>query len=215
LPAVQAAREAARRMSCTNNLKQIAVAMHNYHQANGSFPPAYFPDENGNPAHSWRVILLPYMEQKALYDYYDFDSPWNSPENQAVADAAIPFYGCPSDSRRSPFETNYMMIVGPGMLSDGPGSTTMRDISDGTSNTIMIVEVSGTGVHWAEPRDLDAGRLDFTIGREGGLAIGSRHPGCANVALCDGSVVTLAESTDPQIIRAMATIAGGEVASPY
>jgi len=90
LPAVQSAREAARRAQCSNNLKQIALAFHNYHDTYRTFPPAYIPDEDGNPKHSWRVLILPFLEQRALYEQYNFDEPWDSPNNRIVGNASIP-----------------------------------------------------------------------------------------------------------------------------
>jgi hypothetical protein len=97
LPAVQAAREAARRTQCSNNLKQIALAFHNYHDTYKTFPPAYIPDENGRPMHSWRVLILPFLEQQALYNMYNFDEPWDSPANAMVTSTAIPVFQCASD----------------------------------------------------------------------------------------------------------------------
>ena len=99
LPAVQAAREAARRMQCTNNLKQIALAMHNYHDVHGSFPAAYIADENGRPMHSWRVALLPYLERSDLYNQYNFNEPWDSPGNLKVAEQLPQTYRCPRRRR--------------------------------------------------------------------------------------------------------------------
>ena len=79
LPAVQAAREAARRMSCSNNIKQIGLAMQNYHTAYGTLPPAYTVDAQGRPLHSWRTLILPFIEQQALYGEIDLSKPWNDP----------------------------------------------------------------------------------------------------------------------------------------
>src|SRR6476469_182788 len=76
LPAVQAAREAARRMQCSNHLKQIGLALQNYHDTFGSLPPAYLADSQGKPIHSWRVLILPFLENTTLYDRYSFDEPW-------------------------------------------------------------------------------------------------------------------------------------------
>ena len=96
LPAVQQAREAARRSACKNNLKQIGLALHNYHNAYGSFPPAFVPDAEGHPAHSWRVLLLPYVDGEELYSLYRFDEPWNGPHNSKLADKIPSVYRCPS-----------------------------------------------------------------------------------------------------------------------
>jgi len=165
LPAVQAAREAARRAECTNNLKQIAIAFHNYHDAYNTFPPAYIPDKNGRPMHSWRVLILPFMEEQALYERYNLDEPWDSPGNLAVTNVAIDAYSCPScppsGDSLAPTETNYMVITGPETVFDGVKAARFADIKDGTSNTILVVEVVGTGVNWAEPVDLDASNMQF------------------------------------------------------
>jgi len=209
LPAVQAAREASRRSQCCNNLKQLALAMHNYHDTYKCFPPAYIADESGKPMHSWRVLVLPFIEQQALYERYDFDEPWDSPANLALAQTVIPAFRCPSDAVASGPETNYVMIVGPGTLYDGEESTSMRNIKDGTSNTIMFVEVVGSGINWLEPRDLDIEQLSFQINAPGGQGIQSSHPGGANVAFCDGSVRFLSETIDPQTLQNLITIDDG------
>ena len=91
LPAVQAAREAARRAQASNNLKQIGIALHNYHDTFNSFPPSVVSDENGRPLYSGRVLLLPFLEQKPLYDQFDLTQPWDSPANQAVSQTALKF----------------------------------------------------------------------------------------------------------------------------
>ena len=96
LPAVQAAREAARRTQCSNNLKQIALALHNYHDTYLCFPPAYIPDENGKPRQSWRALILPFMDQPQIHQMIDFNEPWDSPKNQAISNMRIPGYCCAS-----------------------------------------------------------------------------------------------------------------------
>ncbi|MFH1267616.1 MAG: DUF1559 domain-containing protein, partial [Planctomycetota bacterium] len=212
LPAIQSAREAARRSQCVNNLKQIGLAMHNYHDAYKCFPPAYIPDENGQPMHSWRVLILPYLECGTLYDQYDFDEPWDSPANLALADSMPGVYGCPSDpASYGPAETGYAMIVGPKALSDGPTATPMREITDGTSNTILVVEASGCGINWLEPRDLDLDEFGLQINGAGAGGIHSYHPGGVNVLISDGSVRFLSETIDTRTLEALITKAGGEV----
>jgi len=212
LPAVGAAREAARRAACSNNLKQIGLAMHMYHETYKCFPPAYIADKNGRPMHSWRVLLLPFMEQEVLYRQYNFKEPWDGPNNsRLVGMIDNVFYRCPSeDSTMNRSETSYVMIVGPGTISDGPTPTQMGQIADGTSNTIMLVEVAGSGIHWAEPRDLKLEEITFVVNEGVGNGIGSRHPGVANVVFCDGSVRSIDKSIDPESLRGMTTIAGGE-----
>lgn len=166
LPAVQSAREAARRMQSSNNEKQILLALHNYHDTYKQLPPAYIPDANGKPMHSWRVLILPYIEQGPLYAQYNFSKPWDSPENLAVAESMPQVF-------RSPFEdptpqnrnhTSYMLFAGKGTIFEDPqAKITFDKIPDGLANTIALTEVNGSGVIWTQPTDLDAAQLDFAI----------------------------------------------------
>jgi len=211
MPPVRCARVASRRAACINHLTQLGLTMHAYHDKHGCFPPAYLADENGKPMHSWRILLLPHMEYGWLYDEYDFDEPWDSPKNRELTEYIPREYQCPKALDNMPTETNYMMIVGPETVSDGPGSSCIGSMTnDGTSWTIMLVEVTGTGVHWAEPRDLNAEEIDFSINRDSGAGIGSPHPAVINVLFCDGTVRSLAKSTDPEKMKALSTIDGGE-----
>lgn len=210
LPAFQAAGEAARRSQCSNNLKQLALAMHNYYDTNGCFPPAYIADEDGTPMHSWRVLILPFIEQQALYERYDFDEPWDSPRNSALANTVIPAYRCPSEPPSNPTDTSYVMIVGPGTLYEGTEVTKFQNIRDGTSNTLLFVEAAGCGINWLEPRDLDIEQLSLQINNPAGRAIRSHHPGGTNAAFCDGSVHFLSETIDPKTLELLITIADGQ-----
>ncbi len=97
LPAVQAAREAARKAQCSNNLRQISIALQSYAATYGHFPPAATVDKNGRPLMSWRVAILPFMEQNALYRQYDPNQPWNSAKNSIFAKTLLPEFRCPSD----------------------------------------------------------------------------------------------------------------------
>jgi prepilin-type processing-associated H-X9-DG protein len=217
LPAVQAAREAARRVQCHNNLQQIGMAMHSYCAAYNCFPPAFVPDKNGRPMHSWRVLLLPYLDEDALYRQYRFDEPWDSPHNRTLAARMPRVYQCPSDAAVGGAQASYAMLVGPHAISDGPTARPVRAVMDGLSNTIMVVEAADAGINWMEPRDIDAEGLRFRIGanrvaerRVTNSEISSRHPGGADVLFCDGSVRFLSERTDPKTLKALATIAGHE-----
>lgn len=146
-PAVQAAREAARRVQCINNMKQIELAIHAYHDTHMSLPPAYTTDEDGKPMHSWRVLILPFLGQNTLSEQYDFDQPWDSPGNLAFAENMPECFRCASDDMLGT-ETNYMVITGAGTMFEGTDAMGMRQITDGMSNTAMLVEVVGSGVLW-------------------------------------------------------------------
>ncbi len=200
LPAVQASREAARRMSCRNNLKQIGLALHIYHDTYQSFPPAYTVDDEGNKLHSWRTLILPFLEQSALYSEIDLSTPWDSPENRHLSQTVIPIYNCPSEPNLDPTQTSVMVIVGPGAVFEGANSIRIADLTDGTSNTILIVEVRGSGTNWMEPTDLDLEAMTMAINSSPN-EMGSYHPGGLQVALADGSVRFISETIDRGLLK--------------
>jgi prepilin-type processing-associated H-X9-DG protein len=212
LPAVQSAREAARRMQCSNNLKQVGIAMQSYHAAYGSFPPAYIADANGQPMHSWRVLVLPFLGEDDLFEQYNFDEPWNGPNNSALATMMPQVYGCPSDPDASASVTSYVAVVGPGTLFPGAEPVSIQEIADGASNTIMLIETRDQQINWLEPRDMPlediSQRADDPLGRQ--PVISSLHPGGANVLYADGSVRFMDEFQSPETIKGMLTIDGGE-----
>src|SRR6185312_177731 len=96
LPALQEPRTR-RRNPCFNNLKQIGLGLQDYHYVFKCFPPACITDENGKPMHSWRVSILGFIGQKALYDRYDFNEPWNGPHNSLLAKEMPSVFRCPND----------------------------------------------------------------------------------------------------------------------
>jgi hypothetical protein len=157
LPAVQASREAARRASSSNQIKQQMLALHNYVDAfGGAFPPAYTVDKDGKPLLSWRVAILPYLEQQALYKQFHLDEPWDSDHNKRLIEQMPRIFRSPN-SQAKPGMTVYLGVGGEqGVLAKpaaaGAKGTMIRDIKDGTSNTIVIVEASDeSAVEWTRP----------------------------------------------------------------
>ena len=200
--------------TCCENLRQIAAAMLAYHDEHGSFPPAYLADDNGRPQHSWRVLLLPYLNQQALYDEYQLDEPWDSEHNKALIKRIPAVYACPDDPEAEFGETSYVVISGTGMLFDKDQAHAIDEITDGTANTLLVVEVTSSAISWTEPRDLDAKEVSWNINRDRG-GIGSAHDeGGVNVATADGLVHQFAEFLPVDQLRAMATIDGGEPVQP-
>jgi prepilin-type processing-associated H-X9-DG protein len=211
LPAVQAAREAARRAQCTNNLKQIGLAMHNYHSVNGTFPPAAICDASGKPLLSWRVAILPYLEQESLYNQFHLNEPWDSPHNKLLIAQIPPTFRCPSESNVQDASTTYEVIVDPrSMFTGDPLGVELKTVTDGTSNTLLVVE-AGTPVSWSQPEDLSLSS------RAPMLGMGSKHPGGLNALMADGSVRFIKGSVNnpmsPATLKAMVTRDGGDVYS--
>ncbi len=204
LPAVQSAREAARRMQSVNNLKQIALAMHNYHDTYKKFPPPANFNAAGKPLLSWRVHILPFIDQQQLYKQFHLDEPWDSPNNKPLIDQMPPIYRNPS----SPAPANraaYLVPIGTGSIFANPKGTSIRQITDGTSNTIMVVEVDpNSSVIWTKPRDLAYNPQRPLQG------LGKAHPGGFNVALADGSVRFISNNVDPRVFLQMLNMADGQ-----
>lgn len=203
LPAMDGC-QPAKRTVCRNNLKQIEIALHNYRDAYDCFPPAYVADATGRPIHSWRVLILPYLDQALLYNQYRFEEPWNGPNNSKLADIPVPVYQCPTDVKArdgKDFWTSYVAVVGP--HSCWPGTSVIRsaDIKDGSSNTLHVAEIRDSGIHWMEPRDLYLGQMAPTINARGGQGISSGHTEGANVSLADGSVRFVGDKLSAEVVR--------------
>jgi prepilin-type processing-associated H-X9-DG protein len=190
-----------------NNLKQIGLALRNYHDAYGCFPPAYLADRNGRPIHSWRVLILPWLEQKAIYDRYRFDEPWDGPNNRKLHDLIVSPYVCPSHPRPG-HSTAYAAVVGPETAWRKTESMRLEDVDDGPEQTILLVEISAPSIHWMEPRDLEFDRMSFTInGSNDSAGLSSSHPGGANILLVDGAARWLSDRMAPKWLRALLTVA--------
>ena len=143
-----------------NMLKQIGIALHNYHDVHGVFPPAYISDEQGRPMHSWRVLILPYFydeDSKKLFWEYDFGEPWNGPNNIRLLEMLPYHYRCPGFYADDDTITAYAAIVGDGCLFTGTNPTGIKDITDGTNRTAIVGEAYHARIRWTEPRDVSFG----------------------------------------------------------
>ncbi len=192
--AIAAARQAAQRSQSSNNLKQLALAMHNYYDVHKKFPPAASYDAAGKPLLSWRVHLLPYLEQKVLYDEFKLDEPWDSEHNKKLASIVVPTFQDPL-AHVKPGMTNYLVPIGEGTVFGGKETLTMKEIVDGTSNTLMIVAATPErAVPWTKPEDLPVTQADPKKG-----LVDAQHPWFLT-AFCDGSVRVIAASIDNGVL---------------
>jgi hypothetical protein len=205
IPAVGKASQAAKRTASTNNLKQITMALHNYERQNGSFPPAYVTDAGGKPLYSWRVLLLPYLEQADLYDRFDKTKAWDDPANIDISDSLVSVFRSPFDDDVAENGVSYVGIVGPGTMFPPGKGRKLDEIVDGTGNTIMVLEVKGFAGSWAEPNDP-------TLNQFGGGAIlgessGQLQPAQARailVGFADGTVRQLDASAAARVVQPVA-----------
>lgn len=211
LPAQRGAREAARRQQCSANLKQIVLALHNYHQGLGAFPPPYTVDADGNRLHSWRTSILPYVEQYELFNSIDFSKPWDDSANAHARQQSIPLYHCPS-STHGDNETTYLAITGPGSLFTDAGVRDFDDITDEPTETLIVIETTADrAVEWMSPQDMTVDELLAIIEDPDAE---TNHPGMLMAAFADGTVRVITLDYDTEQIRAMLTIAGGETVEP-
>ena len=211
--AVHQAREAARASQCLCNLCMIKLALLNYHEANGSFPPAYVADADGKPMHSWRVLILPYLEHNPLFATYNMAEPWDGPNNRKLLDLRPNVYDCPSRGAGRGL-TSYVAIVGPGTAFPGSKTTKLGDIHDGPGRTILVAEVSNVDIAWTEPRDLDAQTMSWVIDDPSRPSLSSPHAEGPAVVFADSSYRRLGTYHPLEALKAMTTINGGEPDMP-
>jgi hypothetical protein len=228
LPAVQAAREAARRTQSRNNLKQIGLALHNYHDVNRSFPAGTHFNEafKTEQRMSWQVDILPYLEQSAAYNQIDFKKSWDDPANRKPLSIQIPAFMNPSvgeQDRKGYPVAEYVGMAGLGV--EGPKLpvtskragvfaynrvTRIEDITDGTSTTIMTGEVNKDLGAWGAGGRSTIRSLTTKPYINGPDGFGGEHPGSWVIGMADGSVHGISTSIDPIVLERLMTIAGGE-----
>jgi len=192
-----------------NNLKQIVLALHNYESAHRRFPAAGMPAQfnpNGPPILSWRVHLLPYLEHEQLFVQIRLNEPWDSAHNRQFWSKMPSIYqlpGKPNDGK-----TYYQVFRGNESVFPDKGSIRITDITDGTSNTLAIVEAAES-VNWMQPTD-----IPFQLNQPKLLDRVGNHWGDDTfaAAFCDGTVRNLRRTMQPRILEALITRAGGEVA---
>jgi hypothetical protein len=196
VPAVQKVREAAARVQSQNNLKQLAIAMHSYHDSYGHLPAAAEHDKAGKPLLSWRVTLLPFLGENNHYRQFRLDEPWDGPNNKRLLSPMPAVYRHPQDKDMSSDRTVYQVFVGPSAPFTKTRGLRMTDITDGTANTILIAEAA-QGVPWTKPDD-----LDFDPNRPL-PALGGQFAGGYNAAAVDGAVHWVPKDTPELTLRAL------------
>jgi hypothetical protein len=226
LPVYSKAGPGAYRTQCLNQARNIGLALLNYHAEFGTFPPAYVADDAGRPMHSWRVLILPYLDGKDLYQRYRFDEPWDGPHN-TLLHTELPAFGIfhchedPSDQTH----TSYLAVLGQNTAWPGTSSTRQdKDFPDRLGQTLLVVESSESGIHWMEPRDLEFDTLDFRVNGPRSQSVRGNHPRtlgwtldrarCATVVSVDGRVRSVSDETSPEELRAMLTRNANENEAP-
>ncbi|MBL8890414.1 MAG: DUF1559 domain-containing protein [Planctomycetaceae bacterium] len=203
LPAVQQARLAARHVHTENTARQIGLALLNYDMMRGELPAAATTDGNSQPLFSWRVEVLPYLEQLPLYDRWSKDQSWNSSANAPISNMHVAVFStplCPDSDGTN--RTAFVAVVGPDTVINTNGPRKMRSIQDGVSNTAMLLELRASDIAWAEPRDVsveEAVRLIKNCPDSRGLT----------VVFADGSVSKIEPSVPEDVIVKMFNCSDG------
>ncbi len=198
IPAITAARIAARRAQSMNNMRQIGLAFHNYYDVNKTLPKS--KNGEGRHPHSWRVAILPYLEQQKLYDQYRFDEPWDSEHNKTLLDKMPDIFRHPNPGSATT-HASYYVLTGENTIFDN--NLLFSDIRDGTSKTILVVE-SKRSVPWTKPDDIpyDA---EKPLPKLGGF-----FDEGFNATFADGSVRFISKHIEEKVLRAFFTADGGE-----
>lgn len=192
-PAVSSAKAVSERSASINNLRQIGLAFHNYHDTYKTFPAAIQIGPKNIP-HSWRITLLPFLDQAPLYKQYRQDEPWDSESNKKVLAEMPSVFRCPRDQRTSQ-DTSYFTFVGPETLF-GSRKAIIAQIVDGTSNTILVVE-SKRQVPWTKPDE-----IEFDS-RQAVMPLGGWYPNGFCLVMFDGRALFLPQHVDQQLLKYM------------
>ncbi len=209
-PAIEARRAADQRVQSVNNLKQLALAMHIHHDAHKTFPPVGSTDAEGKPLLSWRVLILPFLGESALYRQFHLDEPWDSPHNRGLIPMMPEIFRCPASKlARQKGLSTYRVVSGEGTVFPPGGAVPVKEIKDGTANTIMIVEVDDAhAVIWTKPEGLPFDPNNPARG------LGGQFEGGFNVVFCDGSVRFIPENVPARILRLLLLRADGAAIPP-
>jgi hypothetical protein len=192
------------------NLFDIANAMHDYANHHGTFPPAVVYDKQGKPLYSWRVLLLPYLKEQALYSQFKLHEPWDSPNNKPLLAQMPHVYRTPSQYQRNePYATHYQVFTGGGAIFEASPKAhllSFKDIiaADGMNKTLLVVEAAEP-VLWTKPEDLPYSP-DRSLPQLGGLFVRKGF----HAMMADGGTRWFSMDMDEETIRAMITWNGGE-----
>ncbi|MFO0822316.1 MAG: DUF1559 domain-containing protein [Gemmataceae bacterium] len=203
------AQEAAAAATSANNLKQIAIALHNYESTYAAFPPAAVCDKTGKPLLSWRVLILPYIEEATLFKQFKLDEPWDSENNKKLLAKMPKVFAIPGKTQPGDTTTHYRVFVGGGAGWDWVMGSKLTNITDGTSNTLMCV-TAAEAVPWTKPDE-----LVFDPEKDPTKLLGAIVNGRVQVAMFDGSVRTLKKVPAKDTLKALITKGGGEVIDDF
>ena len=202
-PTFNQLRDRRNKTACLNNLQLIASALNEYSSKYGTYPPSIVYDDTGKPMHSWRVLILPELGYPALYDNYDFNTPWDSEHNANFMMQCPEEYISPAADNHTGNEGTYFLITGKGTIFPKGAPLGQKEITDGRHNTLLVVESENSAGEWTKPQDIEFAKLNRQIGAQGANAIGGNHNKGATAVMADGTPVWLPDDLDPVLLDAM------------
>lgn len=188
-------------LNCEGNLATLATCLHKYHDKYGHFPPAYLTNKEGQPKHSWRVLLLEFIDP-VLFKKYDFTKSWNDPANKQLEHKMPSCFACGNSGGQGKWLTTYVVVVGNDTVFPGEKGISLNQISEPAS-TILVCETTTTQIHWMEPRDFLADKMSYVLNDRSEMSISSRDLYGPGVVFCDSTVSRLPASTSPDVLRRM------------
>ena len=190
----------------SNRMKQIAIALHNYHETHQRLPPQAIVDAEGRKLLSWRVLILPFLGQQALYNQFHLDESWDSPHNLEVAQSIPHQYAPTNQSEIRRGDTRVLAPLTAESAFGRPGlPLTFRDVTDGLSNTIWFVQgPASAAVPWSKPADweIDANSYEKWL---------PTPDASASVCNMDGSVQSISGAVAWETLSKWLTISGREI----
>jgi len=232
IPAIDAARQTTSAMQCSNNLKQISLAIQSYDETYGHLPACSIIDSDGNAIHSWRAAITPIMA--ALPQVYRWDEPWNGNENQRLLNGTrihlegpvsgkpakgLPWHGpidyalvfrCSHQQTKTNFHVDYYAIVGTECIWSVEKECDLKSIGDGIANTLLIAESSNINAFWSQPLDLEFNQMSYKVNDSTRPSISSKHRVGPAVLFADGSVFRLDPNIPEYVLKGLLTANGGE-----
>ena len=201
------------RAAAINNLERIASALNAYAADHGAYPLPIIRDATGRPMHSWRVAILPYLNENQVANAYDYNKPWDSSENMMIASSIPSVYISQSQNRMSGYGCEYHLVIGDRTLFPKTGPLNPKFVTDEITKTALVVEATSrqnSASIWTQPVELDIQAMTGAIGANPGVEIGSVTAGGAAIATVDGTGHFLDESMAPEIVLAILTASGNE-----
>jgi len=202
------ARHTANESLCHANLYKLFFALRLYNDANGALPPAHVNGANGSPSHSWRVLILPYLDSwgidgNAIHQSYDFSQPWNGPTNVSLP-TPVPKsrFACPCGSEQHTTLTSYVVLVGPDTLFTGSATVSISELPESV-DPILVVEITNSDIQWIEPRDLSIDAIARSADANS-MRLSGAHGGTLRYITARGKLGVLPTGTTIDEIRRLA-----------